>query len=310
MEFVLSFAQEKLAFDLKSIILWGFSLGTGPTIEIASRYQNLGGIVLQSPLASLMIWMDKNATWDYAYHPSDVYCSINKIEYVKAKLFVIHGKRDKTIEVRHSHLLYDKYIYSGSDNNQIWLVIAEGAGHNDVQFLIEDSGGPFFKRIQKFLDMIKNPLKIMEAKIGSKNYDKYVKREENRSFFYEKEKNSLKISFLKILINVYEKNEGDMSPKNEINEDGLKKTQDTTDGGDKEIEEKQFYDLLKKNDSYFSKEIPHDLDPSLLKDFTLKKSKSATNSRHNGLLKDEGIDTVKDFKNVNELLIKNYFEKI
>lgn len=223
---------------------------------------------------------------------------------MKAKLFVIHGKRDKTIEVRHSHLLYDKYVYSCSDNNQIWLVIAEGAGHNDIQFLIEDAGGPFFKRIQKFLEMIKNPLKLIEARKESKNYDKFMKREENKLFFYEKEVHSLKISFNKLVINHFEV------------EDSLKKSDGQTNislqvqeplENEKEFEEKEFIDLLRKNDSYFSKEIPHEISDSVLNGITLKKSKSATHSTN--IPEENGGTLVKEFKNVNELLIKNYFDK-
>jgi len=319
LEYVVSFAQEKLLYDIKSIILWGFSLGTGPTIEIASRYQNLGGIVLQSPLASLMIWMDKNATWDYNYCSSDIYCSINKIENIKAKLFVIHGKRDKTIDVRHSHLLYDKYVNSGSDNNQIWLVIAEGAGHNDIQFLIEDCGGPFYKRIQKFLEMIRNPLRLLDSKSGSKNYEKFRKREENKMFFYEKEINSLKISFNKLLINSLEvedhsKKVDSSAFRSEISEKQTQDSPDSINGNGKENDEKQIFEnLLKKNEDYISKEIPHDINMSLLNEISLKKCKSATNANNSVNGKNGNValqSTIKEFVNVNDLLITNYFEKI
>jgi abhydrolase domain-containing protein 17 len=37
LEYVMSFAQERLKYNIKNIILWGFSLGTGPTVELASR---------------------------------------------------------------------------------------------------------------------------------------------------------------------------------------------------------------------------------------------------------------------------------
>jgi hypothetical protein len=35
---MLVFAVKELAYKLSEIILWGFSLGSGPTIEIASRF--------------------------------------------------------------------------------------------------------------------------------------------------------------------------------------------------------------------------------------------------------------------------------
>lgn len=38
---------------IEKIILWGFSLGTFPTVCNASIYQNIGGMVLQCPIASI-----------------------------------------------------------------------------------------------------------------------------------------------------------------------------------------------------------------------------------------------------------------
>lgn len=314
----MSFAQEKLKYKINHIILWGFSLGTGPTIEIASRYQNLGGVILQSPLASLMIWMDKNAKWDYNYSLSDVYCSINKIENVKAKLFIIHGKRDKTIDVRHSHLLYDKYINSGSDNNQIWLVIAEGAGHNDIQFLIEDCGGPFYKRIQKFLDMIKNPMKTFESKIGCKSYEKFMKREENKQFFYEKEVTSLKISFNNLLVNSYELEDNSKKIETSLTESrsSIKTALNSSQSSllnklNKDSDDNNLLELLKRNDCYISKEIPHSINISFCDDITFKKTNSVMYSSSNiNIQENEQFrTTIKDFQNVNDFLIKNYFAK-
>jgi len=38
---VIAFACIYLKYPLNNMILWGFSLGTGPTIELASRNQNI-----------------------------------------------------------------------------------------------------------------------------------------------------------------------------------------------------------------------------------------------------------------------------
>jgi len=204
LEFVMSFAQEKLHYDLPNIILWGFSLGTGPTIELAARFQNLGGAVLQSPLASVMIWLDSRANWDYAYSLTDMYSSINKIENIRAKIFIIHGKRDQTIDVRHSNLLYEKYVKSSRENNQIWLVLAEGVGHNDIQFLIEDEGGIFYKRILKFIELVKYPLMLRENSLLLHHRAKSLK-EEAKIGFLDKEKKSLQISYNLLEVNEYKK---------------------------------------------------------------------------------------------------------
>lgn len=158
-----------------------------------------------------MIWLDKTAKWDFDYNEKDVYSSINKIGDIKCKMFIIHGKRDKTIDVRHSYLLYERYNNTALDNNQIWLVVAEGAGHNDIQFLIEDYTGPFFKRIQKFIETVKmGVLPIKESAKNAKNIALQNKREEVKAFFYLKEVKSLALSYKRMLINICEKEDNEV----------------------------------------------------------------------------------------------------
>ena len=118
---VLSFSIQKLKYQLNDIILWGFSLGTGPTVELASRFQNLGGVILQAPLASMNVWIDKNAQWNYDFVNGDLFCNINKIESVSSKILMIHGKNDTIINHRHSKLLYERYI-KYNQHLQAWFV--------------------------------------------------------------------------------------------------------------------------------------------------------------------------------------------
>ena len=247
MEYILSFSQEKLHYELSNIILWGFSLGTGPTVEIAARYQNIGGVILQSPLASLLVWMDKQAQWDYKYSMNDIYCSINKIENIKAKIFIIHGKRDLTIDVRHSNLLYEKYVNSSKENNQIWLVLAEGVGHNDIQFLIEDEGGIFFKRIQKFIELVKYPLLLKEVSIFTHHRAKLLK-EETKLGFLEKEKKSLKLSFALLEINEYANPFRETIKKNGV-------SQSTNNESFSKNEDLQY--MIETDDNYFKNNRVH-----------------------------------------------------
>lgn len=53
LETVLKWTQKPLS----QIILWGFSLGTVPTLYTGARHDT-GGIILQSPLASLSTFLD------------------------------------------------------------------------------------------------------------------------------------------------------------------------------------------------------------------------------------------------------------
>lgn len=102
---VLSFAIVQLDYKLSQIILWGFSLGSGPTIEVATRFPSVGGVVLQAPLASLLMCVDikmQNQT-------KDNFANICKIQAVKSKMLIIHGNKDSVVNVNHSKLLFDKH---------------------------------------------------------------------------------------------------------------------------------------------------------------------------------------------------------
>ena len=193
----MSFSINQLNYKLENIILWGFSLGSAPTVEIASRFQNLGGIVLQSPLASINIWLDKNADYNYQFKENDMFCNFCKIENVKCKIFLLHGKNDDIIDIRHSYILYEKYSKSMKENNQIWFVISHNSGHNDLQALINDVNSTIYLRIKTFLQICK-----IKKNSNSDFFDEYDKiREIKKKNFLEKEMESLNLTFNSINFN-------------------------------------------------------------------------------------------------------------
>lgn len=186
---VLSFSVQKLKYQFSDIILWGFSLGTGPTIEIASRFQNLGGIILQAPLASMNVWIDKNANWNYDFVKGDLFCNINKIENVNSKILMIHGKNDGIINHRHSKLLYERYIKSNKPYKDIRMFLVEEAGHNDLHELMFDFNNTLCEEIYNFIDNskeIKEELVVRSKSLWNEDY-----RLKQRLIFLEKELKSI-----------------------------------------------------------------------------------------------------------------------
>ena len=195
-ETVLTFSNKYLKFDLEKTLLWGYSLGSGPTIEIASRFQTLGGVILQSPLSSVMCWIDSSAEFDFPYKQEDIYCNINKIENIKAKIFIIHGREDITINVKHSLMLYDRYVKSKSDNNQIWLIIAEGFGHNDLHEMLDDETSIFTKKLKKFVKIVR----IHNNQDSGDSITVVDQELEMKAFYKEKEEKSLELNFERLLM--------------------------------------------------------------------------------------------------------------
>lgn len=190
---VLSFSVSHLKFDLNSIFLWGFSIGSCPTIETASKFQNLGGILLQSPLASAHIWLDNTVSWDDEFDSNDMFSNINKIEYISCKIIIYHGKSDQIIDVRHSILLYERYEKVSKFNN-IRLYTVNDTGHNDLQEIILDLESPLFQYTKEFIynsshDQNNN---IFEYKKSLWNHDQEQK---SKLLYLEKEIKSLEVWF-------------------------------------------------------------------------------------------------------------------
>jgi abhydrolase domain-containing protein 17 len=79
LDLVISYAVNKLDYKLENIIVWGFSLGSGPAVDFASRFPNLGAIILEAPLASIYILLDSEATKDYNDNEGDIFGNIYKI---------------------------------------------------------------------------------------------------------------------------------------------------------------------------------------------------------------------------------------
>ena len=96
-ECVLSFTVNHLNVPLNKIFLWGYSLGSGPTVDLASRYQNIAGTVLLAPLASCLLFCDGNLKWDDSLIEKDTFCNIAKIANIKSHCSIVHGQQDQKV---------------------------------------------------------------------------------------------------------------------------------------------------------------------------------------------------------------------
>ncbi|ESN95154.1 hypothetical protein HELRODRAFT_114869 [Helobdella robusta] len=105
------------------IILYGQSIGTVPTIDLASR-REVGAVILHSPLMSgirLAFPQTKRTCC------LDVFTSIDKVPQIKSPVLVIHGTDDEVIDFSHGLAIFEKCPRTVAP---LWV---EGAGHNDVE---------------------------------------------------------------------------------------------------------------------------------------------------------------------------------
>ncbi|KAH8236454.1 alpha/beta hydrolase domain-containing protein 17B [Drosophila bipectinata] len=122
----------------ETIILYGQSIGTVPTVDLASRHE-VGAVVLHSPLMSglRVVFRNTKRTWFF-----DAFPSIDKVAKVKAPVLVIHGTDDEVIDFSHGIGIYER---CPKTVEPFWV---EGAGHNDVELHPH-----YYERLRKFLSV-------------------------------------------------------------------------------------------------------------------------------------------------------------
>ncbi len=120
----------------KNIILMGQSIGSGPTVDLATKYP-VGGVILISPFKSAAKVVSDS--WLLSFF--DIFKNDNKLEYIKAPVFIIHGTDDEVVGIEHSKQLYSQ-INSKYRYPPLWI---RGAGHNDI------FGNKLINGIKKFI---------------------------------------------------------------------------------------------------------------------------------------------------------------
>lgn len=108
------------------IILYGSSLGTGPTLEVAQHISSPAAIILEAPFMSVY----HVATWQPLF-PFNQYVNVDKISTVRSPILIIHGLHDTVIPIRHGRALFER-----APADKKFLLVAN-AGHNDLYYHAE-----------------------------------------------------------------------------------------------------------------------------------------------------------------------------
>ena len=149
------YAKEKLGYQPKNIIIYGFSLGTGIAFDLAcdKKYPN-GGVILQSPFLSIIrIFYNFKRTYYF-----DIFNSCDKAKFCESKIYIIHGNKDTIVPYIHGRILAKlipkKHLYG--------FYTVQDANHND---LIKFAKENLYINIGNFIyEMIKNEEEKKEEK--------------------------------------------------------------------------------------------------------------------------------------------------
>ncbi|CAA0828322.1 alpha/beta-Hydrolases superfamily protein [Striga hermonthica] len=128
--------QENYGVKEEDVILYGQSVGSGPTLDLASRLPRLRAVVLHSPILSglRVMYPVKRTYW------FDIYKNIDKIPLVQCPVLVIHGTDDDVVDCSHGKQLWElcKEKYE-----PLWV---KGGNHCDLELYPE-----YIKHLKKFV---------------------------------------------------------------------------------------------------------------------------------------------------------------
>ncbi|CAL5324915.1 unnamed protein product [Camellia sinensis] len=131
--------EETYGVKEEDVILYGQSVGSGPTLDLASRLPRLKAVALHSPILSglRVMYPVKRTYW------FDIYKNIDKIPLVGCPVLVIHGTADDVVDCSHGKQLWElcKEKYE-----PLWI---KGGNHCDLEIYPE-----YIQHLKKFVSAV------------------------------------------------------------------------------------------------------------------------------------------------------------
>ena len=132
------------------VIVWGRSLGSGPTCYLAEKANNgdrkpFAGVVLCSPLMSIFR-VGLNSIRSYSL-PLDQFCNYERLKRGfgdQTPIFVIHGEMDEVVPFAQGKKLFDTI----PEHLRHPSLFVPRAGHNDVEYKLAQNLGASHRRGQ------------------------------------------------------------------------------------------------------------------------------------------------------------------
>ncbi|GAB4814671.1 hypothetical protein N2152v2_001717 [Parachlorella kessleri] len=122
----------------QDIVLYGQSVGSGPTSFLAARQHQVAGVVLHSPFMSGMRVL--NPTWTHWPGWLDIFPNYKWVPRIQSPVLVLHGTQDEVIDISHGKKLHS---LCKRPAEPLW---AAGCNHQNLE------GSPeYLKRVRAFL---------------------------------------------------------------------------------------------------------------------------------------------------------------
>ncbi|PKA65495.1 hypothetical protein AXF42_Ash005829 [Apostasia shenzhenica] len=135
----------------EELILYGQSVGSGPTLHLAARLPRLRGVVLHSAILSgiRVLYPVKMTFW------FDIFKNIDKIRVVSCPVLVIHGTADDIVDWSHGKRLWE---LAKEKYDPLWI---KGGGHCNLETYPE-----YIRHLRKFINAME---KLSMARLQAKH---------------------------------------------------------------------------------------------------------------------------------------------
>ena len=136
---VFEYLTEQKGINPHEIVLWGRSLGTGPSCYLAEK-KKVGGIILETPFMTAF-----RTVTETPFLPWDRFRNLERAPSIHCPSLVIHGKNDEVVPFRHG-----KRVYNALPEPKRFIEF-ETAGHNDLP---ETGGEKYRSSINEFFNQV------------------------------------------------------------------------------------------------------------------------------------------------------------
>ncbi len=133
------YLTQTLGIPPNQIIIYGRSVGGGPSVDLAAR-QPVAGLILESTFVSAFRALTK-----VPLYPFDKFENLAKIKQVNCPVLVMHGTEDEVVRFWHGQALF---AAAPEPKRSLWV---EGAGHNDVMWV---AGDRYSAALQEFVELL------------------------------------------------------------------------------------------------------------------------------------------------------------
>ncbi|CAE5959015.1 unnamed protein product [Arabidopsis arenosa] len=125
----------------EDLILYGQSVGSGPTLHLASKLPRLRGVVLHSGILSGLRVLC-HVKFKFC---CDIYSNVNKIKKVKCPVLVIHGTDDDVVNWLHGNRLWKM---AKEPYEPLWI---KGGGHCNLEIYPD-----YIRHLYRFIQDMEN----------------------------------------------------------------------------------------------------------------------------------------------------------